>query len=430
MDELGRRLGRVRRRMALALALREGLPSAAILISLAGAAALLGRRLGGLAAAEVAWLGLLALLAPAWVVWRLRGRWPDRARAAVWLDAQGGGTGWVVAAAERPDPAWAARAARAAPELLPPLEGRGGLGVVLGASCFFAAALLVPLAPPPGASPAVVHPAEALERAAAALEEAVLLPEEQAEALDRSLELLARADPRAESTLEAADAIADELAAVGEAAERAAEAAERALEGGGEPGLALAGAAEALGVGEGSAAGPRPRLDPALEGALADAAGAAGRGQPLEPGPARELSEALREALAESRTTLVEAGLAGEGGEGQAGAGGEGEGEAGQPGAGQGGTARGPGVAPLSFGDESAAEGAAFQSLALPAARYADLERSVLLQEGLAAPEVDPRAEGARGELDGDPGAAAGRRVLSPSQRRVVSGFFGVEDGR
>lgn len=445
MERVDRAIGSARRRLALAVLLREGLLGVAIALCLAGSAALLLRRFAGWAPERAAWTGALLLIVPPLVWWRTRGRLPDRQAAATWLDLRSGGRGWLVTAAEHPDPAWSSAAEATIPEARPPIPLGRPLGALAVALPYCLLALWVPVSSP-DAPPRVPGPAEALAAQRAALEELVQLPEDQELALEEALSSLEASDSRSESALEAAEALSGELDAAAAAADQAGQDAQRAMGAAGSDAAAgLAGAAAALGLDASSKASmPTPRLPEGLADALRQAAAQQTAGNALEAQAAQDLASTLSKTLDDLHTRLVEGRLVdtvagartdasqpgdgqpgdGDGQSGEMGQEGEQEVAAGQGQPGQGGASDGPGVAPLTFGDPSSADGATWKDHTLPAARYADLEHSELVGSGLAAPGVDAQGQGAGGAVSGD--AAGDERQLSPSQRKAVSGFFGA----
>lgn len=95
---------------------------------------------------------------------------------------------------------------------------------------------------------------------------------------------------------------------------------------------------------------------------------------------------------------------------------------------GSGGVSRGPGSAPLTWGQESDGDTSRFEPRALPQAGYRDPENSAVAGVGAAAPDVDPVRE-ASGAVDVGPGAraAAWKRRLAPHHRDAVRTFFSRE---
>ena len=99
---------------------------------------------------------------------------------------------------------------------------------------------------------------------------------------------------------------------------------------------------------------------------------------------------------------------------------------------GQGGINRGRGDAPISFGDESDAQGVKFQEVVLPPGTLADPEHRVLKLTS-KAPQVDPGAAAGRrgGRVQGPAaGGATWNRRLRPRHRGVVKKYFGGRSTR
>ena len=92
---------------------------------------------------------------------------------------------------------------------------------------------------------------------------------------------------------------------------------------------------------------------------------------------------------------------------------------------GAGGAQRGPGAAPMIWGDETEGDPRRFEAKSLRGARYLDPESSAPRGEGLTNPEADPTREGAGlVEVEGSGGGAAWKRRLAPHHRRAVRDFF------
>lgn len=85
---------------------------------------------------------------------------------------------------------------------------------------------------------------------------------------------------------------------------------------------------------------------------------------------------------------------------------------------------RGPGEAPMFWGDESDEHSAQFQTELLPLDPSA-LKDAQLIGVGRATPELRGSGEDAGlREVSGSPGSATTRRRLSPRHRRAVGTFF------
>jgi len=96
---------------------------------------------------------------------------------------------------------------------------------------------------------------------------------------------------------------------------------------------------------------------------------------------------------------------------------------------GLGGVDRGPGTAPLLWGEETEGDASRFEARSLEDARYADPAHAALLEVGASDPEVAPEAESAGlVEVEGSSGGPSWRRRLSPHHRRAVREFFAPPD--
>lgn len=86
---------------------------------------------------------------------------------------------------------------------------------------------------------------------------------------------------------------------------------------------------------------------------------------------------------------------------------------------------RGPGPAPMLWGEESDEQGVRFETKVLPP-DLTGLESSLLFGVGEASPEGDGKGESSGlQELPSSAGTSVGRRRLSPRHRRAVREFFG-----
>lgn len=373
---------------------------------------------------EAWWPGLLPLLVvplSAWLV--ARTRFVSEDTAAAWLDR---GDGRVLTALEKPDARWLASADKTPGMKLPwswPLPGLG----------FLALALIVPVSAPPAPPGTGIPDAtlESLEDQLEALEEVAEIEEEEVEAIEETLEDLAEASEASEANLEAVDATEERLEQMAEELDQAAERAEDALANGRNGTDPLKESVEKA-LTEMAQAGLTRKLPPELAEMAAKMDAYNGLPE-MSPEQAQAMADALQQALDEGRVRLESAQLIeGEGTCDQPGGqcDGEGEGTAmalasggGEPG--EGGITRGPGTAPLEFGDERADHSEQFAPTVLPPGMEIDLEHTMVLGEGFADAEVDIRreADSARATADSN-GANTWRRDLAPEHRDAVSTFF------
>lgn len=94
-------------------------------------------------------------------------------------------------------------------------------------------------------------------------------------------------------------------------------------------------------------------------------------------------------------------------------------------GLGSGAITRGPGAAPMIWGDASPGETDKFEARALPEATRLDLETSGMFGVSASAPEAAPeRAASGAGSVAGGPGSSTWQRRIAPRHRGAVQGFF------
>jgi len=92
---------------------------------------------------------------------------------------------------------------------------------------------------------------------------------------------------------------------------------------------------------------------------------------------------------------------------------------------------RGPGAAPLTFGNEAPDRADAFAPQRLTPAQLRDLEHSQLVGVGSTAPTFDPDGQAANASDFGTGGEqSVERRRLAPKHRRAVQDFFGTDSER
>lgn len=406
----------VQRRIAVAAYTGELLRHTGVALFIVGAVVLMFR----LWLREAWWPGFLPLAivpASAWLV--ARTRFVSEGTAAAWLD---GGDGRVLTALEKPDLRWIASASGTPTMRLPwrwPLPGLA----------FSALAFLIPVSDLPRGPGAGLPDAtiEQLEDQLDAIEEVAEIEEDEVEAIEETIEDLADATEASEANLEAVDATEERLEQLAQELDQAAERAEDALANGRSGTDPLQESIEKA-LSELAAAGLTRKLPPELAEMASKLDGLDGLPQ-MSPEQAQAMADALQKAIDEGRVRLESAQLIE--GEGQCDQpGGECEGDAmalalanGEPG--EGGITRGPGTAPLEFGDERADHSEQFAPTVLPPGTNIDLEHTMLLGEAFADAEVDVHAEGdaARATAQSH-GANTWRRDLAPQHRDAVATFF------
>jgi hypothetical protein len=93
--------------------------------------------------------------------------------------------------------------------------------------------------------------------------------------------------------------------------------------------------------------------------------------------------------------------------------------------AGSGGVSRGPGAAPLRFGEETDVRSAEFATKTLTPSQLRDLEHSLKIGVGQTAPTIDILREAGGLSEFGAEGEGSGRaRRLAPRHRDAVQRFF------
>ena len=94
---------------------------------------------------------------------------------------------------------------------------------------------------------------------------------------------------------------------------------------------------------------------------------------------------------------------------------------------------RGPGAAPMFWGDEEPSRADEFAVQALPDARFRESEWSMKVGVTTGAPRVSPVSEpGAGTGVEAQAGSGSWRRRVAPRHRAAVKRFFGQsgEDGK
>lgn len=457
------RLDRHARRLSVSVGLgvlAVELLRATAALAFASGGAMLVLRLGlGRSGAEAARLAPALLLALPWAAWRAWSLRVDRRTAVRWLDVRSGGAGALVTELELADPRWRPRAeerlSAAAPRLprprlvAPALAALGGLAFAL-----LALALGAPVRDPGPAPEFFDAWLQRLEtRVATLAAQGALDPERDAELAERLASLRDAIDGgRAASLYEAFDRFEEGLGQDASRLARGAQALASALGaldrlGGGALGAdpadllarlgerladpealrLAAGLVERLGADPAALAGvPVPE---ALRSLFAEDLGRLAGAGVLDPDAVRAALERARGRLEGYAETALAAHACGEACEraGRCIAGLAGELAAlGGP-SGFGGITRGPGAAPLRFGDEAPDRAERFQLETLAPSRRLDPEHAADLVESAEAPEVAPEGEaGGLGDVGAAGGATAWQRRLAPRHRRAVAGFFGT----
>ena len=146
-EQLDKAIGMVRKRVAAAVLLGDGLRVLAMLLAPVGVAVLVARRFGG--AGQVQSLKFFALMALVpLVAWLLaRRRMIDKSTAAVWLDKASGGAGRITAQVEQGDGPWSSGIAADLARVpgLPGMRLKQPILWALGALVFAGATFFVPV---------------------------------------------------------------------------------------------------------------------------------------------------------------------------------------------------------------------------------------------------------------------------------------------